>query len=216
MIVHNQSTHVCHIPRLRLRLMQHNSLIIWLVTVTGDWGVHVGSNIGMFTFWHEHNTSNQNPSNSKTDKFWLQCKDFPMDILLYNVPPFSDIWNLASNSSVTKISTSIFRSGPYHPLGPWRLDFERYNDKASIRHWMVWSWKPTRSASISNLPRIRGFFEVAILRMFLFYAKSMLCFSVFFLVGKKAEGTVVPFLLIGDTYGKEMLKPSKSERIRST
>lgn len=35
MIVHNQSTHVCHIPRLRLRLMQHNSLIIWLVTVTG-------------------------------------------------------------------------------------------------------------------------------------------------------------------------------------
>ena len=42
----SQSTHVCDISRLGLRLMQHK----YLDYLTGDWGVHVGSDIGMFTF----------------------------------------------------------------------------------------------------------------------------------------------------------------------
>ena len=75
----SQSTPICDISRLGLRLMQHNS---WIY-LTGDWGVHVGSDIGMFTFWYEHIKCNQNPSNSKPDdaetSWW---------VLLFTFPPF--------------------------------------------------------------------------------------------------------------------------------
>ena len=174
--------------------MQHNSLIIWLVTVTGDWGVHVGSNIGMFTFWHEHNTSNQNPSNSKTDKFWLQCKDFPNGYFALQCPTFFWYLELGFKTAQSPKSQPVYSGqGPIILWGHGALTLKG----TMIRLPSGTGWSDPENQRDQPAYQICqesvAFLKWPFYACFCFTRSLCFVFLCVFLVGKKAEGTVVPF-----------------------